>query len=49
MCVAKAKMCLKKLVSLFFIEGLLQLRPFTSYKYLENPIYRMYNPIYNQL
>jgi len=21
----------------------------TSYKYLENPIYRMYNPIYNQL
>ena len=26
-----------------------QLRPFTSYKYTYNPIYRMYNPIYNQL
>ena len=27
----------------------LQLWPFTSYKYEENPIYRMYNPIYNHL
>ena len=27
----------------------LQLWPFTSYKYLENPIYRIYNPIFNQL
>ena len=31
------------------LHHLLQLWPFISYKYWNNPIYRMYNPIYNQL
>jgi hypothetical protein len=28
--------------------GWVQLWPFISYKYQQNPIYRMYNPIYNE-